>query len=375
MRDDHLNDGHREQVPKPTVTTIQPDIDEIENLMVDLIQGGNLELLKVILSSPDAREIKNDRRVLRAAVIFGNPSYLEDFSLLPRKTAFDRKYDIWFMTDVAISNPRLDNMEHLLINSEIKESGWESEFPNVFQQILDSDSMEAFTLWKKVIKDKLGRVKLLDKERKLIMKYYFAHVRSVKPHQEQLIIQVWEELHVSDALKDATSLGDALVHVSMTSCSVRLAKFWIDAGAPVDFRRCERYPTPFFHAVKKDSAEAAELVRFLLQCGADPALEVMPRAYSNKKRDRPRIGDEKGAKELSQWLGITWDELLAETADVRQEARTAREKAEKATKEAKKEAEEVKAKANEEREKQRKTRIEAEQDRQWRRTKRIMNIE
>ena len=101
------------------------------------------------------------------------------------------------------------------------------------------------------------------------------------------------------------------MNVAAACCSVKLAKYLTDAGAAINHRRSRQYLTPLHHAATKNNSEAAELMRFLLVLGADPA------AYATSgppfdKRIR-KIRDEAGAKSISKWLGMSWDDLVEKT--------------------------------------------------------------
>ncbi|KAE8448035.1 hypothetical protein EG329_009958 [Mollisiaceae sp. DMI_Dod_QoI] len=114
------------------------------------------------------------------------------------------------------------------------------------------------------------------------------------PDNEAFILLLWDRLNLS---KESTEqhLGSVLVAVADTCCSVKLAKYLIEAGAPVDHRRSSSYSTPLHRALKHNTPEAAELVKYLLGMGADPAA---------------KMEDESGAKGISKWLGMSWDDLV-----------------------------------------------------------------
>jgi ankyrin repeat protein len=84
----------------------------------------------------------------------------------------------------------------------------------------------------------------------------------------------------------------------------------IDLGADVNYRRSERYITALHHAARSTSAEAANLMKFLLLSGADPDIQGL--------RSNLRVEDEKGAKGISKWLGVSWKELVEQTKKARE---------------------------------------------------------
>jgi ankyrin repeat protein len=62
--------------------------------------------------------------------------------------------------------------------------------------------------------------------------------------------------------------------------------------------------TPLHHAAKKTTTAAAELMKFLLLSGANPNTSALVRG----KTLTPSM--ERGARNISKWLGMTWDELV-----------------------------------------------------------------
>ncbi|RYP77256.1 hypothetical protein DL771_001305 [Monosporascus sp. 5C6A] len=103
------------------------------------------------------------------------------------------------------------------------------------------------------------------------------------------------------------SLEEGLARVASTTCSVKLAHYLISRGANVEGRQRPRYRTPLRHAARRDSYEAAKFMRFLLLQGADP--------YAPFGKLTNRIEDEKGPKNISKWLGKSWDAVVAEAKE------------------------------------------------------------
>jgi len=126
---------------------------------------------------------------------------------------------------------------------------------------------------------------------------------------------LWKKIGHTELLWK-TYVGDTLVNVASTTCSIHLAAYLLDCGANINHRRGLTYFTPLHHAVKHNSADAAEFCRFLLLRGANPHAEC--KAFRN--RASTRIQDEIGAKNISKWLNMTWDELVISTREEAQKA-------------------------------------------------------
>lgn len=106
---------------------------------------------------------------------------------------------------------------------------------------------------------------------------------------------------IGKGLKDTEELSDMLRTVAQRSCSISLASFLLKAGADINSKgRSGRSATPLYWAANRTTKPAAEFMKFLLQSGADPTL-----GCNGKKPE-----DLKGAKNISRWLGMTWDELV-----------------------------------------------------------------
>lgn len=127
------------------------------------------------------------------------------------------------------------------------------------------------------------------------------------PENETFILLLWEKIKLVKVLTPKYP-GNTLTHVAATSRSVKLAKYLVEVGAPVDYRNNHKCLTPLHHAVTSDTLEAAELVKFLLGLGADPLSTVSSGRFGREKIRQ--IRDEVGAKGISKWLGMSWDDLV-----------------------------------------------------------------
>jgi hypothetical protein len=123
--------------------------------------------------------------------------------------------------------------------------------------------------------------------------------------REELLLGLWKDLASQNELSKFLSrkhLENALRHVAETTCSITLARQLIAYGASVDARKDGFSVTPLQRAARQSSANSAQFIKFLLYHGADPK----PR----KSRSSKLIEQEKGALEISKWLGLSWNELI-----------------------------------------------------------------
>ena len=116
--------------------------------------------------------------------------------------------------------------------------------------------------------------------------------------------------------------GTVLVLVAHTTRSCRLAKYLLDRGAQVDYRMAKDTAfTALFAATSEDSAKAAALTKLLLLHGADPETTRvgMTGKRDNWTKTTLKVRDQKGAKGIQKWLGMTWDQLVADVQRQRKE--------------------------------------------------------
>jgi len=120
------------------------------------------------------------------------------------------------------------------------------------------------------------------------------------PNDEPVIIECLQavlELSEHDLAQRALELAVAW------DSSIGIAEFLLENGATVDAISRKAGYTILHWAAKNTTATAAEMVRFLLRQGADP----------NVKKSGRLPGELPGAKNISKWLGLTWDELVEST--------------------------------------------------------------
>ena len=296
MRDDHYRD-HTITNPQETAYTENVEADEIQPLLFDLIKADKVDAVRNLIDQFKAlpAEIRKELRECAASV--GSAAM---FDLIQ---PFNEYFPIELL-QFSIRAANIDLFKHLLSRSKL-------ESPSMLiTEILKSDSEEIFEDWVRYayIEAKKPRKKGSCSFGTLYTIPSTLRATAGDPSRENLLITTWEKLGVLESL-DHLYLGSALTYVVSTTCSVKLAKYLINHKAEVDFRRSISYPTPLQHAARQNSAAAAEMMRYLLLQGANPELKG--------DRARLRICEEKGAKGIAKWLGMSWDELVANTKEER----------------------------------------------------------
>ncbi|KAK5987844.1 hypothetical protein PT974_11978 [Cladobotryum mycophilum] len=310
MRDKHL-DFHREEAQdhRPCAETLllNPNPDDIQPLLFDLICADDVGSFEKLLPgflklSPSVRDelIKFAARSGSTAMMeliyekesgyyvgSRNVDYMivcmdgqniEVFMWLRSKTTFSHWWDVSKLLTHAIANGLIEMAKE--VETLLKE------------------------LNKKPRKQERGAVAVLLNRR--IIK---ATARC--PDREEYLINLWVTFGVINLSLSNYLLINALRYVADTTFSMHLTWALLQYGVHVDSRTTYSHPTALHLAARHSSAEAAELVKFLLYQGADPELELSSRGKTHQ------IKKEKGAKEIGKWLNMTWDELVQKVREDR----------------------------------------------------------
>ncbi|KAJ0114753.1 hypothetical protein J7T55_004494 [Diaporthe amygdali] len=98
---------------------------------------------------------------------------------------------------------------------------------------------------------------------------------------------------------------DILYEVSRRCCSIDIAKFLLANGANIDGEQGGwSSKKPIVVAARKSSREAARFIEFLVKEGASTPIWVKGKALSELT----------GPRNIQQWIGITWEELIENNA-------------------------------------------------------------
>ncbi|PMD44746.1 hypothetical protein L207DRAFT_552817 [Hyaloscypha variabilis F] len=314
----------------------KPDKDEIQPLLFDLIRADKVELVKNLIPQlvKFPIEVKNSLFSLAArsgstAMVnlfepgtgnIVNPGderpYGEFIAAYGRDVRERSKgrhdfMNVWTGLHAAIRGTNIETFRHLLL---ISRKNHLDIYALLLPEILKCKSEEFRLDWElnveaeyeACVKNPLSNDELL----KFGSRYTTSPLLKTATGNSEnatFILLLWEKIDLAKILNPA-HLGSTLGYVAGTCRSIKLAKYLIDAGVPVDSRRRIINQTPLHHALRVNTPEAAELAKFLLGLGADPS--AFAETGRGSIRTIKRIRDEIGAKGISKWLGISWDDLV-----------------------------------------------------------------
>lgn len=305
MRDEHLDSGHQEGKSQGKLSPSDPDIDEIQPLFFDLIRLDKVEAVKSILHHFSKLD-DSVRNELEDLVAFsGSASMAEVVCTL---SAGDRA--LWHLAR-SIEGMNFETFRWFLsrIDDVIMKNRRLYDCGDVLRALLVSGSLEMLEQCDKMLIDMLTTNVPNSRKKEIPSSYSISQwVISATAGdlvRENILLSVWAALEMSSATSRFNSqenLDNALINVARSTCSLALTKALLEYGANANSQKHHHYMSPLHHAARQSSPQAAELMKFLLYHGADPEI--------TSSRSKLKISEEKGAKEIAKWLGMSWDELI-----------------------------------------------------------------
>ncbi|PQE19337.1 Nacht domain protein [Rutstroemia sp. NJR-2017a BVV2] len=277
-------------------------------MVIDLLLNANAENVDGIKSAVQVANLLDSEKEAIFAEIAARGSI---YQLRLAKDLFDVSHDaVWNAMILAIEAKNEECFEFLIKTWVQRDKPMWTQKPitKIFAKILHSNSIDMYKVFEKYATEDID-ICIAEGNAKANIAFGYMHrgVLSATTgnfQKEQLLLNFINENDIIKAMSKQ-NLGRSLADVAQSSCSVRLATLLIEAGANVDYRRSGRYMTPLHYAARKTSVEAAELMKFLLQRGADPEVTA--------GEEERRLQEEEGPKGISKWLGISWNELVEQT--------------------------------------------------------------
>lgn len=318
MRDDHLDLSHKATPPGGDSGTENKvmDIDEIKSLLLDLVKADQVtQVQRYLTDYQDRKELLPLQTLRETAAQFSSRAMME--TLFPQNAKLGEEYGL--ICRAAVEGGNWDTSKYLLTLWWNQRSTF---LPNkLVRSIFDQDSEELRRMWISALTTSPSRAQntkdgnLAFNQRQMFSKAAIGCTAD-QPARELFLLSIWATRLQETTLNDkAKLLGSTLLHVAASTSSINVAEWLVDRGAEVDYRFGECRPTPLRTTAKKDSHQAALLLRFLLFRGADPTIRHRNGARRLKGNElADPIEEEKGPKNISKWLGISWTELVAQAA-------------------------------------------------------------
>lgn len=332
---DHGEQLHsKENLAAKVDISIPRKSEELYPLLFDLVATGNLDVLKRIWTK---RKLQLPNPITTALIITAasTGSYPITRLILEHTEIDNYSYRFVGIASAAIRSENAELLRYIFNKTGVKEVCRFDDYQRLIILVLNSASSEVFTIWKDSLEVLFDQNLMLYEERRascpsepedLMMnahsrfsallfgsKRIFAAAKR-NPEREAQLLETWKMLAREGKLNEIW-LGNALIQVAQETCSIPQAQALLEAGADINqrslvFRRAGnkskagRGRTALHWASRDTSEDAAHFMKFLLERGADPSLQF--------KRVGP--ADEEGARNISRWLDITWEELVESTS-------------------------------------------------------------
>lgn len=313
MRDDHLDRFHQDKGALGFAGFGHMDIDEVQPLLFDLIKLDKVEAVRNFLPQFEQLPHSTQEEMQKIASFSGSASMLDLIG----------QFDPHALLRSSVQGRNLETFKYLLPKFIIKRDGRKDivsskSIGSHLNDLLKTDSEDMYEIFVEYVEEDV-RIGLNWNTAYLPHYAEYIRARIIQAteellHREEFLLRVWKILKLSEVRRLRLHIGDALVNIASTTCSIKLATYWISCGADPNHRRAAAYLTPLHYAARKTTREAAEFMKFLLLNGADPEL-----TYG--KKEKRKLGDEKGPQNIAHWLCMSWDSLVLSVKEEREKTK------------------------------------------------------
>jgi len=328
MQRDHLDRFHTEGQSDSPISylgaTGSNDKAEIRSILFDLVRADRGTEIRSLLGHYKALRIYDQMQLLKSAARSSSTSTM---SILFNDWDGKNTENALGVLAWAIQSKNHEVVKWLLRNTDTRlkgkatypsfREGSENEYmlnrnaidpwSKILASVLESDCETIFEILLPELVDEFltERTKAKRDPSARSMTLEVIRATSCQPEREEKLLKLWGL--ITRPRKSELNLGVALGYVAESCCSLPLAKALLSYGAPINYTNTGdtwgNYRTSLHRALRRSRPETAELAKFLLYRGANPDVSAL-------KSSVQRIEDEIGAREISKWLGMTWDELV-----------------------------------------------------------------
>ncbi|KAH0566067.1 hypothetical protein GP486_000532 [Trichoglossum hirsutum] len=296
---DHCRRCHDEAKLSCVDLVEPPDKDEIQPLLFELIRADKITEMESIL--PQTKDFNSQYTfglrdaVFRTAGAIGSLAMAKVLYIyLESREYLSSPLGILIKASIKEENMELIGWamsEYVRREGRKIDGGWVN---SLTVAVLQSGSPEIFDLWDKEFVTANAEIAL----------WWIHEGKRIDQTLEARLLALWRR-EAGRGRLTKKCLGHALSGLAQESYSMAQARVLLECGAAADFRVSKLYMTPLHRAARKNTPEAAELMKLLLLWGADP--QAVAQRSGRKAR---HVSAEVGPRNISKWLGMTWDELV-----------------------------------------------------------------
>lgn len=238
-----------------------------EPLLREAVESSSLRMLELLLEASEGIQI-NQSKVLLWAVGAGNMAATQ--MLLDWGASAGKEY-LWHKCISDAMSKRSPKMLELLLQYNTEDTSFES----MIYDLYDSD----------------------------------IFIKDMNSVEEANVIMCLGLLR--DWSSEKEHMGRVLTMNARKCCSIAIASFLLERGVDVNFhgkKHLTSLSTALYFASAKKGQRAANLMKFLLESGADPLLKP--------SRSTQLIANRPGPRNIQKWLGMTWEQLVEDSAKV-----------------------------------------------------------
>lgn len=331
MRKKHIQEGHSSDPPQPKFDALDLEDDSVEPLLQYLVTENRVEDVRNVLSTLPDSDVYRTEKLRLLASFAASPAMLQ---LLGENTL------LVGLIRCVVQSIKGRNEMTMAYNMNLLQEPIE-DFSRVLEdsplhQLMSNGWLAGLKLWCKAARQQLEAVRSHSGQatpskavKRRLSDPRILEQAAKHPAGEEAVLFLWKKSGLLSYISDVPDWASrSLRHVARLSPSVTLAAELLSRGASVNFQPQDKERTALHCAATNNSAKGAEMMRFLLLEGADPdAILKVPRSFDLLGLESGRvigymkklktIRDEKGAQNIHEWLGKSWDELVEETKQIR----------------------------------------------------------
>ena len=285
---------HEKQGKKPVAHLADNDTDkDVELIILDAVKAHDVDLVRDFMADVP----RFSKKLLREAVISSSCEMLD----VLLEACNSEQMDEFSLLEGAVNADNLEVARMLLDRgASLKYKVTENKH-NGFTGISDAMTKSSPEMMKILMSDR-GVQEVIAKDRWIKPFFSIPLNNNWQGSKEVSFIQCLSLL--PDWTEKIEDFEKCFKCNAQGPCSIAIAEYLLRNGTDIN-SRVRGTNTALFYASNKSGRAAAELMKFLLESGADPLTPLT-------KGCKP-IPDQPGPRNISKWLGISWEQLVEES--------------------------------------------------------------